>query len=548
MLTDELKYQIQKEFRFEQTAGQRLVTDTFARFITSRDDRSAMILRGSAGTGKTTLAGAIVRTMKNLHQKVVLLAPTGRAAKVFSVYSGHPASTIHRRIYRQRKLDGDGGVFTLNYNAMQDTLFIVDEASMVTASMGDSSMFGGVGCLLDDLIRFVYEGRNCRLLLIGDKAQLPPVGESESPALVSSVIESYGLTVYECDLDEVLRQSNDSGILYNATAIRRMIDRDELTLLPKIRFRGFADIHIVPGNELIESLASSYSKVGLDETMVVTRSNKRANIYNIGIRNSVLDHEDELVTGDMLMIVKNNYFYSGLKEERGEWREEREYCIEEERGEWREEREYCLKEERGEWREEREYLCKYGDTNSPNATNTKKDISLSSLHSPLSSLNTLSFIANGDRATVLRVRNIRELYGFRFADMLLRFPDYDDAELQATVILDSLLAEAPALTREQNEKLFYAVMEDYAHIPQKAERIRKIKQDVYYNALQIKYAYAVTCHKAQGGQWAHVYIDQGYMTDEMLTPDYIHWLYTAFTRASEQLFLVNWSKQQTEER
>ena len=563
MLTDELKYQIQKEFRFEQTAGQRFVTDTFARFITSRDDRSAMILRGSAGTGKTTLAGAIVRTMKNLHQKVVLLAPTGRAAKVFSVYSGHPASTIHRRIYRQRKLDGDGGVFTLNYNAMQDTLFIVDEASMVTASMGDSSMFGGAGCLLDDLIRFVYEGRNCRLLLIGDKAQLPPVGESESPALVGAVIESYGLTVYECDLDEVLRQSNDSGILYNATAIRRMIDRDELTLLPKIRFRGFADIHIVPGNELIESLASSYSKVGLDETMVVTRSNKRANIYNIGIRNSVLDHEDELVTGDMLMIVKNNYFYSGLKEERGEWREEREYCLKEESGERREEREYCIKEERGEWREEREYLCKYGDTNSPNATNTKKDISLSSLHSPLSSLrqyslsslpsplsslNTLSFIANGDRATVLRVRNIRELYGFRFADMLLRFPDYDDAELQATVILDSLLAEAPALTREQNEKLFYAVMEDYAHIPQKAERIRKIKQDVYYNALQIKYAYAVTCHKAQGGQWAHVYIDQGYMTDEMLTPDYIHWLYTAFTRASEQLFLVNWSKQQTEER
>lgn len=483
MLTDELKYQIQKEFRFEQTAGQRLVTDTFARFITSRDDRSAMILRGSAGTGKTTLAGAIVRTMKNLHQKVVLLAPTGRAAKVFSVYSGHPASTIHRRIYRQRKLDGDGGVFTLNYNAMQDTLFIVDEASMVTASMGDSSMFGGVGCLLDDLIRFVYEGRNCRLLLIGDKAQLPPVGESESPALVGAVIESCGLTVYECDLDEVLRQSNDSGILYNATAIRRMIDRDELTLLPKIRFRGFADIHIVPGNELIESLASSYSKVGLDETMVVTRSNKRANIYNIGIRNSVLDHEDELVTGDMLMIVKNNYFYSL----------------------------------------------------SPQGDNTVGEASS-------------SFIANGDRATVLRVRNIRELYGFRFADMLLRFPDYDDVELPTTVILDSLLAEAPALTREQNEKLFYAVMEDYAHIPQKAERIRKIKQDVYYNALQIKYAYAVTCHKAQGGQWAHVYIDQGYMTDEMLTPDYIHWLYTAFTRASEQLFLVNWSKQQTEER
>lgn len=480
MLVDELKYQILKEFRFEPTSGQSLVIDTFVRFMASRGDRPVMILRGSAGTGKTSLAGAVVRTMRNLQQKVELLAPTGRAAKVFSLNAGCPAYTIHRRIYRQRTFAGDGGLFVLNYNNMQDTLFMVDEASMVTAGTGGGQMLSGVGCLLDDLIRFVYEGRNCRMMFIGDKAQLPPVGEDESPALMRMVLDGYGLEVFECDLDEVLRQSRGSGILWNATAIRLMITHDAVTQLPKIRFRGFADIHVVPGSELIESLATSYSRVGTDGTVVVTRSNKRANIYNIGIRNSVLDREEELTTGDMLMVVKNNYFYG---------------------------------------------------------------ISPSSLPNPPSSKT--SFIANGDRAIVRRVRNIRELYGFRFADMWLQFPDYDDVELQATVILDSLLTEAPALTREQGMQLFTAVMEDYAYIPQKTERIRKIKQDAYYNALQIKYAYAVTCHKAQGGQWAHVYIDQGYMTDDMLTPDYIHWLYTAFTRATEHLFLVNWPKTQT---
>lgn len=510
MLADELKYQIQKEFRFEQTAGQRVVTDTFAHFIMSRDDRSAMILRGSAGTGKTSLAGAIVRTMKKTGHNVVLLAPTGRAAKVFSVNSGHPAYTIHRRIYRQRKFDGDASTFCLGFNTMQDTLFMVDEASMVTAGQGDNMMFGGVGCLLDDLIRFVYEGRNCRLMFIGDKAQLPPIGEEESPALMRRVIESYGLTVFDCDLDEVLRQSHDSGILWNATMIRLMITHDEVTRMPKVRFRGFADIHMVPGNELIESLATSYSRVGMDETMVVTRSNKRANIYNIGIRNTILDREEELTTGDILMIVKNNYFYS-LSPQGDNTR-----------------------------------IGDCGLRNENTAVKIEKQsISPSSIPNPQSSTST--FIANGDRAIVQRVRNIRELYGFRFADLLLQFPDYDCAELQTTVIMDSLTTEAPALTREQSEKLFYSVLEDYAHIPQKAERMRKMKEDLYYNALQIKYAYAVTCHKAQGGQWAHVYIDQGYMTDDMLTSDYIHWLYTAFTRASEQLFLVNWAKSQTED-
>lgn len=354
---------------------------------------------------------------------------------------------------------------------------------MVSAGSGftdGNSMFGS-GNLLDDLVGFVYSGRNDRLLLIGDRAQLPPVGEEEAPALSGEVLEGYGLKVYECDLNEVLRQSSISGILYNATVIRRMITHDEATQLPKIRFRGFADISMVPGGELIEALATSYTEVGQDETMVITRSNKRANIYNQGIRNAVLDREDELCTGDMLMIVKNNYSLTAPSRS-GEER----------------------------------------DSRAP------------------------SFLANGDRAKVLRVRNVRQLYGFRFADTWLQFPDYDDYELRATVILDTLTSEAPALTREQSERLFNGIMEDYADLPLKKDRMDKLRSDSHFNALQVKFGYAVTCHKAQGGQWAHIYLDQGYMTDDMLTPDYIHWLYTAFTRASEKLFLVNWPKTQTD--
>ena len=335
------------------------------------------------------------------------------------------------------------------------------------------------------------------MLLIGDKAQLPPVGEEESPALMADVLRGYGMTVYECDLNQVLRQSEASGILWNATRIRgyggtgvRGYENSfeaggnlappypRTPVLPRIRISGFPDIQVVPGDELIESLASSYSRVGMDETMVITRSNKRANIYNQGIRNTVLDREDELCRGDLLMIVKNNYF----------WSQESGVGSQESGG--------------------------------------------------------IDFIANGDRAVVQRVRNIHELYGFRFAEVTMTFPDYDDYELTATVLLDTLTSEAPALTREQQEQLFNAVMEDYADIPVKADRIAKLKTDRYYNALQVKYAYAVTCHKAQGGQWAHIYLDQGYMTDDMLTPDYIHWLYTAFTRATEKLFLVNWPKTQ----
>lgn len=471
MIQDELKYRIVQALGLPPTPEQGQALDVFTQFMTDRSDQVVMILRGSAGTGKTTLAGAIVKAMAALKQKLILLAPTGRAAKVFSLYAGHAAYTIHRRIYRQKSA-GDLSSFNLNDNLNRDTLFVVDEASMI-ANLGLGESAFGSGCLLDDLMQFVYNGQNCRLLLIGDRAQLPPVGETESPALSAHVLRGYGMQVYETDLNQVLRQSEDSGILWNATMIREAWreERGERIVLPRIRFQGFADIQVVTGDELIETLSSSYYHVGMDETIVITRSNKRANIYNQGIRNMVLDRDEELCRGDLLMIVKNNYF----------------------------------------WTEE------------------AKEI---------------PFLANGDRAVVQRVRHVHELYGFRFAEVTMTLPDYDDYELTATVCLDTLTTEAPALTREQQEQLFDAVMSDYADIPQKTERIKKLKGDRYYNALQVKFSYAVTCHKAQGGQWAHVYLDQGYMTDDMLTPDYIHWLYTAFTRATEKLYLVNWPSTQ----
>jgi len=460
MIGEALKYHIRQSFPHVPTAEQEQAISVFADFMGDRDPHTVMILRGSAGTGKTTLAGAIVRTLTALKQKMVLMAPTGRAAKVFSLYANNPANTIHRRIYRQKKaMEHPGmGFFELGYNAARDTLFIVDEASMI--ANGDSP-------LLDDLISFVYNGSNCRLLLIGDGAQLPPVGETESPALSAPMLRSYGMTVYGAELREVLRQAQESGILWNATRIRQS------SQLPKINV-GFPDVRVVPGDELIETLAGSYSKVGVDDTIVVTRSNKRANIYNRGIRATVLDREDELCSGDRLMIVKNNYYYGKDKEE-------------------------------------------------------------------------VQFIANGDVATVLRVRNVHEQHGFRFAEVTLQFPDYDDYELTATVLLDTLMSESPSLTREQQDQLYNKVLEDYADVQPKSERLKQLKQDKYLNALQVKFAYAVTCHKAQGGQWSHVYLDQGYMTDDMLTTDYLHWLYTAFTRATSQLFLVNWPQGQVEE-
>ena len=458
------------KFPHTPTEGQveacRLLTD----FLFNPDPLSAFVLKGYAGTGKTTLVSALIQTLPALRVRSVLLAPTGRAAKVLSNYSGRQALTIHKKIYATTA-DANGLLRCSRIpNKHSYTLFIVDEASMI----GEDNDSGRN--LLDDLVSYVKEGSHCRLMLIGDTAQLPPVGEEESPALISGMLRNFGLKVHECDLNEVLRQSRESGILWNATMVRQMITHDDMPQLPKMHIQGFPDISVVPGDELIESLASSYSRVGVDETIVVTRSNKRANIYNEGIRRTILDRDDELCRGDQLMIVKNKYLTALPQKE-------------------------------------------------------KPTVSL-------------DFLANGDRCVVQRVRRVHELYGFRFAEVTIQLPDYDDYELTTTALLDTLTSEAPALTREQQELLYNNVLEDYADIALKSERIKKLKSDAHYNALQIKFGYAVTCHKAQGGQWAHVSIDQGYMTDNMLTPDYIHWLYTALTRATERVFLVNWPKTQ----
>ncbi|WP_337420123.1 AAA family ATPase [Phocaeicola sp.] len=473
MLNNDLSQQIKRNFFYKPTGEQEITIESFVNFLFSPKTDAIFLLKGYAGTGKTTLISALVKTLDQLKQKCVLLAPTGRAAKVFSHYAGHPAYTIHRKIYRQRTFSNELDNFVMNANLHQHTLFIVDEASMI-ANEGLSGGMFGTGRLLDDLIHYVYAGQGCRLMLIGDTAQLPPVGEEESPALSASMLEGYGLEVTEHCLTQVVRQEQDSGILYNATSLRQYIAEEEYFSLPRIKADGFPDIRIISGGELIDTINECYDKAGMDETMIICRSNKRANLYNKGIRNTILYREDELNTGDLLMVAKNNYYWGADYKE-------------------------------------------------------------------------MDFIANGDIAVVRRVRRTHEMYGFRFADVTLCFPDYNDLELDVKILLDTLHSDAPALTREESDRLFQAVQEDYGDITVKRERMKKIKEDTWYNALQVKYAYAVTCHKAQGGQWQRVFVDQGYMTEEMLTPDYYRWLYTAFTRATEVLYLVNWPEEQIED-
>lgn len=473
MISDNLEALIGRNFTHEPTKEQQKAIRMWREFLLSRNTEEIFLLKGYAGTGKTSLVGALVKTLRQLQQSVMLLAPTGRAAKVFSIYADMPAYTIHKKIYRQKSL-ADFEDFQPNINLHKHTLFIVDEASMI-ANEGLSGTIFGTGRLLDDLVHYVYSCEGCRLMLVGDTAQLPPVGEEESPALNRQVLEGYGMTVREAYLTEVVRQQMESGILWNATHLRLLLDSQELFQFPQLRLSGFPDVVSVSAGELIEALEDSYYHCGIDETIVVTRSNRRANIFNQGIRGRILDYEEELCGGDRIMIAKNNYFWTSDEDE------------------------------------------------------TER----------------MPFIANGDMAVVCRFRHERNLYGFRFADVILRFPDYDDRELDATILLDTLQSEAPALTREQQQQLFQAVWEDYPEITQKRERIKKIREDIYYNALQVKYAYAVTCHKAQGGQWQRVFIDQGYITEDMLSPDYFRWLYTAITRATERVFLINWSESQT---
>ena len=546
---------MRENFGFVPTAEQSEAMEMIGHFLLSRHGMELFLLRGYAGTGKTTLVGALVKTLSELGQPVVLMAPTGRAAKVFSSYAGQPAYTIHKRIYRQKSIT-DTDTFSLNVNLSKHTLFIVDEASMISNEGLSSSTFG-TGRLLDDLIQYVYSGEGCRLMLLGDTAQLPPVGEEESPALMSSLLKSYGLQVYEKTLTQVMRQLSESGILYNATAIRCRLmamqcgveDNSQLTSLKllcsaepasslcsrsnatfSIFNSQFPDVAHVSGADLVDSLESSYSRWGADDCMIICRSNKRANIYNQGIRSRILDRDDELCSGDRIMVVKNNYY-------------------------WVEQEVRKLIAERG--KEQPSTLNPQPSTLTPQLSTLKICVSERNANSFAISqraqpkLNNevvnpqlpLSFIANGDIAVVRRVRRTREMYGFRFADVLLRFPDYDDYEMETTILLDTLQSESPSLTRDESERLFQAVMEDYAHLTTKKERYQQLRLDPHFNALQIKYAYAVTCHKAQGGQWGCIYLDQGYLPPDTSPIDYYRWLYTAFTRATEQVYLVNWPKE-----
>lgn len=464
MINSHLSRQIRQNFPHTPTNEQLFALNILADFLLSANENSALLLKGYAGTGKTSLVGALVKTMSGLKQKSVLLAPTGRAAKVLSNYAGQQAFTIHKKIYRQDAFSNDLSAFHPSDNLHKDTLFIVDEASMISNQGIDSHYFGS-GRLLDDLIHYVYSGENCRLMLMGDTAQLPPVMQVESPALQADILKGYNLQVDEIQLTEVVRQDLNSGILYNATLLRDSLRNNRVEIYPKLTVKGFADIQMINGSELIEAISNAYSKDGLDDTIVISRSNKRANNYNNGIRNQILYREEELSTGDQLMIVKNNYFW----------------------------------------------------------TRNNKEI---------------DFIANGEIVQVLRVRNESHLYGFRFCDVTVRFQDYD-MELDIKILLDTLQTEAPALPKELNDKLFYTILEDYQDISTKSGKMKKMKENPHYNVVQVKYAYAITCHKAQGGQWKNVFLDIGYMTEEMLGENFYRWLYTAMTRATDRLYLVN---------
>lgn len=440
------------------------------RFLYDRDPRSLFLMKGYAGTGKTSLVSALIQTLPRLRVNTVLLAPTGRAAKVISGYSGRAAYTIHKKIY-MTATDATGVVRTVRgINKHTYTLFIVDEASMIGLEPTASRQ-----SLLEDLIEYVYSGNHCRLMLIGDTAQLPPVGQSESPALDERYLAaSFSLNIIACELTEVVRQQQLSGILAGATALRDQIaslDEGDEASLPLFDLEGYDDVVRLQGEDLMETLYREYDDFSLEQVVVVCRSNKRANLFNQGVRGSVLFREEEVNAGDYLMVVKNNYYWL--------------------------------------------------DTDS-----------------------NIGFIANGDIVEVLSVRNVQELYGFRFADATLRFVDYPDEEARdCKLLLSTLYSESPSLTSEEAERLYTTVMEDYADLPNKADRLREMRQNPYYNALQVKFAYALTCHKTQGGQWRTVILDQGYLGERPVDRDYLRWLYTAFTRATDRVYLLNFDSQ-----
>ena len=469
MLRKFIAAKLLENLEFHPTEGQIAMIHELGEFLASGDLSELMMVKGYAGTGKTTLVNSLVKTLTSLKQKSVLLAPTGRAAKVLSAYTHHPAWTIHKKIYRQKSGKDGLGEFVLDRNLHKNTYFIVDEASMIGDRMAGS--FFGSGDLLRDLLDYVELGSECRLIFVGDTAQLPPVGLDISPALSPERLEHYGYRVREIEMTDVVRQNKNSGILHNATSIRTLIT-EHIEDYPDFNFEAFDDITMLAGADLLDTISASYDLYGAEETIVVTRSNKRANRFNAGIRSQILWREEQVSPGDLLMVVKNNYF----------------------------------------WKDEHKRI---------------------------------DFIANGDIVRVVKVLQSEEVHDHNFANVLVAFPDNNDLELEVKVLLDVIDLDAPSLNYEQQRTLYMSVAEDYPQAVNRKQVATKIASDPYYNALQVKYAYAVTCHKSQGGQWKSVFLDQGYFTEEMLTMDYLRWLYTAFTRASEHLYLVNMARQFT---
>ncbi len=472
MKPEEFSRILLQHFPFETTGGQRTLLTKLSEFILGTNLENIFVVKGYAGTGKTTIVRSLVMSMPAVGGKTLLLAPTGRAAKVLSNYTEKQAFTIHKKIYYRKPTDDGGSAFTLQQNLHADTVFIIDEASMIsnTGGLGNGSMFGG-GSLLDDLVSYVFNGTNCKLIFIGDTAQLPPVGLDVSPALDFEYLKAtFSFKVNWFELTEVVRQTEDSGILTNATIIRNQI-KNEKEPKPHFVLNNFKDVIRINGDELEDALNSAYNKFGAEDTMVICRSNKRANIFNQQIRVRIRWQEDELSTGDYMMVVKNNYFW--LKDE-----------------------------------------SKAG------------------------------FIANGDIIQLTSVGRIQTMHGFKFADVRMRMIDYpDEPELETRLLLDTIMSDSPSLSNEDNKRLYESVSADYGDVADRRMRLKKVKEDGFFNALQVKFAYAVTCHKAQGGQWECVFVEQGYVTDEMLNTEYMRWLYTAVSRAKDKLYLVNFNKE-----
>lgn len=458
-----LEQKIREAFPYGPTQCQDKLFSRIPAFLTGEGD--IMIVNGYAGTGKTEAIGAVVRAMRSVGMRFRLMAPTGRAAKVLSGYTGERATTIHKQIYRQKSMDAGGGKFVLDLNRDRCTCYIVDEASLITVG-SDSSLFGS-GNLLEDLLDYIRQGKGNTLVLVGDNAQLPPVGLDRSPALDPSYMGMYGKTDYVL-LDKVVRQTDTSGILYNATVVRHAIVTGNCDEYPRLEASGFSDVESIGGGDLLEALEDAVERYGLDETVVLCRSNRRANRYNQGIRGTVLFREEALSRGDRLMVVKNCYQF-------------------------------------------------------------------------LDNVDELDFIANGDIAELIRVSHYEERYGLHFAEAVLAFPDYGNVEITARIILDTLTAESASLPAEQQSALYEGVYADYSDIPTKRKRNAAVRDDPYYNALQIKYSTAVTCHKSQGGQWKCVFIDNAFWQETLSVED-LKWLYTALTRATCKVYLVNFNK------